>query len=126
LVNTFLFSAKAQKDKTPVEEEFKIIKMPKYPIADLPKNAVHISGVEVMQLVRDSVRLGYVKKGLNIIVEIKPAKPLTAFLQEQMGKDDKDDYNKDGIKILFVLKELRLGTFFIYGIILHKISATAY
>lgn len=108
----FIGSAKAQNEnsKSNTEEEFKVIKMPKFPIADFPKKAVHVSVIEVVQLVKDSVRLGYVRKGLdNHVVQIKPAKNLTEFLQEQLDRMYKNDYKADGIKILFVLKELRLA-----------------
>jgi hypothetical protein len=108
----FLFSATAQNetDKNSGDEEFKVIKMPKFPIADFPKKSVHVSGITLLQLVRDSVRLGYVKKGIdNHAVQIKLTKDLTAFLQEQLDRMYKNDYKEDGIKILFVLKDLRIG-----------------
>jgi len=38
----FIFSAKAQKIKTPVEEEFKIIKMPKYPMRPSQKRGAYL------------------------------------------------------------------------------------
>ncbi|NOT90409.1 hypothetical protein [Ferruginibacter sp.] len=111
LIIAVLF-ANAQKDSKPVEdtEEFTTIKMPKFPIANFPKKSVKIAAISLVQLVRDSVQLGYVLKGMDYhVVHIKPAKPLTAFLQEQIEKMYKNDYKEGGAKILWVLKELRVA-----------------
>jgi hypothetical protein len=102
----------AQQDITPAEEprEFTTIKMPKFPIADFPKKSIKIANIRLIQLVRDSVQLGYVLKSKdNHVVQIKPAKPLTTFLQDQIERMYKNDYKEGGAEILWVLKELRIG-----------------
>ncbi len=107
-------SVKGQTPKNDDEKETvlktKTIKMPKYPIADFPKKSLAVSDIQVIQFVRDSVRLGYVLKGLaNQVAQIQPEKPLTTFLQDHVEKMYKNDFKKDGIKILWVIKELRIG-----------------
>ena len=88
----------------------KVIKMPKYPIADFPKKSAPIADIQVIQFVRDSVRLGYVLKGLaNQVAYIQPEKPLTTLLQNHIEKMYKTDYKKEGGKMLWVIKELRIG-----------------
>lgn len=88
----------------------KIIKMPKYPIADFPKKSIPISDIQVIQLLRDSVGLGYVLKGLaNQVAQIQPEKALTTLLQEHVEKMYKSDFKKEGKKMLWVIKELRIG-----------------
>lgn len=106
------FFACAQKDEKSAKApgESVIIKMSKFPIADFPKKSIHVSDIQVIQVVRDSVKLGYAMKGMDgYIVNLNPAKPLTEFLQEHIIKMYKDEYRKDGVKILWVIKELRLG-----------------
>ncbi len=91
-------------------EELVEIKMPKFPIADLPKKSVKVSNIQVLQFVRDSVRLGYILKGLsNQVMQMVPSKPLTSMLQEQIEKMFGDDYKNDGIKLLLIIKDLRIG-----------------
>jgi hypothetical protein len=102
----------AQKDITPAEEpeEFTTIKMPKFPIADFPKKSIKVADIRLIQLVRDSVKIGYVLKGLDDhVIHIKPAKPLTVFLQEQIDRMYKNDYKEGGAGILWVLKELHVA-----------------
>lgn len=107
-------SAKAQPPENNIADEdninTKFIKMPKYPIADFPKKSLPISHIEVLQFIRDSVRLGYALKGVaNQVAQIQPEKPLTSFLQQHVLKMYKDDFKKGGIKMLWVIKELRIG-----------------
>ncbi len=110
LLFSFLLQAQTESDKNGDAEEVKLIKMPKFPIADFPKKSVAISGIQILQLVPDSVRLGYVKKGIdNHVVQIIPAKPLGAMLNEQIERMYKNDYSHDGVALLFILKELRVG-----------------
>lgn len=111
LIITVMFvNAQYNDDPSTEPEEFKVIKMPKFPIADFPKNSIKVAGIKLIQLVSDSVNLGYVLKGLdNHVVHIKPAKPLTPFLQEQITRMYKNDYKEGGVNILWVLKELRIG-----------------
>ena len=88
----------------------KVIKMPKYPIADFPKKSAPVADIQVIQFVRDSVRLGYVLKGIaNQVAYIQPEKPLTILLQDHIEKMYKSDYKKEGSKMLWVIKELRIG-----------------
>ena len=88
----------------------KTIKMPKYPIADFPKKSLPISNIQVMQFIRDSVRLGYALKGIaNQVAQIQPAKPLTSFLQQHVLKMYNNDFKKGGITMIWVVKELRIG-----------------
>ncbi|WP_462253180.1 hypothetical protein [Ferruginibacter sp.] len=112
LFTLFIFFANAQNDNAPSSEpeKSKVIKMPRFPVADFPKKSIHVSNIQIIQMVRDSVKLGYVLKGLgNQVVEIMPSKPLTFFLQEHIIKMYKNDYKEDGVKILWVLKDLRVG-----------------
>ena len=88
----------------------KIIKMPKYPIADFPKKSAPVADIRIMQFVKDTVRLGYVLRGPgNQVAYIQPEKPLTTMLQNHIEKMYGNDYKKEGIKMLWVIKELRIG-----------------
>ena len=90
--------------------KIKIIKMPKYPIADFPKKSIAVSDIQVLQFVRDSVKLGYVLKGIaNQVAQIQTEKPLTIFLQHHIEKMYKNDFKSEGSKILWVIKELRIS-----------------
>lgn len=105
--------AKGQSSENNVTNEdikTKIIKMPKYTIADFPKKSLPISDIQVIQFIRDSVRLGYALKGVaSQVAQIQPEKPLTSFLQQHVLKMYKNDFKKGGMKMLWVLKELRIG-----------------
>lgn len=106
------FFANAQKEKKVIAEpeEFVTIKMAKFPIADFPKKAIPVSDIRVIQTVRDSIRMGYALKGMdNYVITLKIIKPLTAFLQEHINRMYKNDYKKEGVKILWVVKDLRFG-----------------
>jgi hypothetical protein len=86
------------------------IKLSKYPIADFPNKSVPVSDIRIAQFVSDSVIVGYALKGTdNYVVNLKITKPLTDLLQDHIYKMYKNDFKKDGIKMLWVLKELRLG-----------------
>lgn len=106
------FFANAQKEKKAVvePEEFIIIKMSKFPIADFPKKSIPVSDIRVIQVVRDSIRMGYALKGMDgYVVTLKVAKPLTEVLQEQIKRMYKHGYKKEGAKIFWVVKDLRFG-----------------
>jgi hypothetical protein len=90
--------------------DYKVIKMPRFTIADFPKKTTPISNIEIIQNLRDSVRLGFVFKGLgNQAAEIISKTNLTSFLQEHITKMYGDDYKPTGVKMLWVLKNLRIG-----------------
>lgn len=97
-----------QKEST--EAPLKVLKMPKFSIGSLPKKSIAVSGIEIIQTVWDSTRLGYVQKGAaSYVAAIRPAKPLTIFLQEHFDKLYKDDFKTEGLKILWVVKDLRVS-----------------
>lgn len=90
--------------------EFINIKLSKFPIADFPRKSMPVSDIRIMQFVRDSVRVGYALKGMdNYVVNLKITKPLTSFLQDHIYRMYKDDFKKEGIKMLWILKDLRIG-----------------
>jgi hypothetical protein len=104
--------ANAQNEKvtTNKPEQFLTIKLDKFPIADFPENSMPVSGIQLIQLVNDSVNLGYALKGLTgTVVMLKPAKPLNDFLQEHIARMYKHEYKKNGAKMLWVLKDLHFG-----------------
>ena len=105
--------------KPPVVFKEKIIKMPKYSIGDFPKKSPTISGIKVIQFVKDSVKLGYVFKGPdNQIANLISAKPLSQLIQDDIDKMYNDNYKKNGDELLFVLKDLRIAertSFFEYS-----------
>jgi len=110
LVMSFYTNAQDNKKSGSVPEEFINIKLAKFPIADFPKKSIAVSDIRLIQMVRDSVRMGYALKGMdNYVVTLRINKPLTEFLQDYIVKMYKNDYKKDGIKILWFLKDLRLG-----------------
>ncbi|MEO6406701.1 MAG: hypothetical protein ABIY51_03755 [Ferruginibacter sp.] len=68
-----------------------------------------------MPLMWDSLRLGYVQKGLGgQVATVKPSKHITAFLEDHFNKLYKKDFEKDGASLLWVVKDLRIAerTFF--------------
>jgi hypothetical protein len=92
------------------EVESKQIKMPRFPIADLPKKCMPIADISIMQNVSDSVRLGFVLKGPdNQVAALITKKPLTSFLQDHIYKMYEDDFKKEGAKMFWVIKALRIG-----------------
>lgn len=106
---SFVF-LKAQNAKKEKPIEIKTFKMPKFPIADFPKKSIPISDIQVIQMVRDSIRLGYALKGIdNQVVVLIPEKPLTYFLQEGIYKMYLNDFKEGGAQLLWVIKDLRLG-----------------
>jgi hypothetical protein len=95
----FGFLAHGQKETkaTAEPEEFKTIKMPKFPNADFPKKSIAVSDIQAIQVVRDSVRLGYTMKGLdNHLATMRPSKPLTAFLQDHVYKMYDNSFKDEG------------------------------
>lgn len=110
LLFTYMVKAQSPKKTTTEPEEFVNIKLAKFPIADFPKKSIAVSDIRIIQMVRDSVRMGYALKGMdNYVVTLKIAKPLTDFLQDHIYRMYKDDFKKDGVKMLWVLKDLRMG-----------------
>lgn len=104
--------ANAQNEKATANkpEQYLTIKLDKFPIADFPENSIPVSGIRLIQMVNDSVNLGYALKGMTgTVVMLKPAKPLNEFLQEHIARMYKHGYKKDGAKILWVLKDLHFG-----------------
>ena len=107
---SFLLHAQKTKKNPEPPEEFINIKLAKFPIADFPKKSIPVSDIRIAQIVRDSVNVGYALKGMdNYVVNLKITKPLTDFLQDHIYRMYKDDFKKDGIKMLWVLKDLRMG-----------------
>ena len=99
----------AQKGKA-FKEKFVKIDMPELPIAEFPENSMHISGIQVIQRVNDSVRMGYAYKGMdNSVATLIFKKPLTEILQKQVNRMYKHEYKKDGGIIFWVVKDLRFG-----------------
>lgn len=111
---TFLFlliccviSVNAQKQ---TKEKFVKIDMPELPIAEFPENSIHISGIQVIQTVNDSVRMGYAYKGMdNSVATLIFKKPLSEILQKQVNRMYKHEYKKDGATMFWVVKDLRFG-----------------
>jgi hypothetical protein len=105
-----LFAQNKRNEQNEKEIDYKVIKMPKYSIADFPKKSTTVSNIEIIQKVSDSVCLGFVFKGLgNQAAEIITKKNLTSFLQDHIFKMYADDFRNGGIKILWVLKKLRIS-----------------
>lgn len=113
---TFLFmlvfcgiSVNAQKQKA-FKEKFVKIDMPELPIATFPENTIRVSGIGVIQMVSDSVRMGYAHKGMDYsIATLIFKKPLTEILQKQVNRMYKHEFKKDGATIFWVVKDLRFG-----------------
>ncbi len=107
---SFFLNAQKTTKNPESPEEFINIKLVKFPIADFPKKSIPVSDIRIVQIVRDSVNVGYALKGMdNYVVNLKINKPLTDFLQGHIYQMYKDDFKKDGIKMLWVLKDLRMG-----------------
>lgn len=100
----------AQEEKGPAVLGTKIIRMPKFTIADFPKKSVPVSSIELFQNLEDSIVLGYVQKGIDgHIVELKTEKGLTRLLQDHINKMYKNDYKQEGAAMLWVLENLRIA-----------------
>ena len=107
MISAFFVNAQAKKVK-PIE--IRTFKMSKFPIADFPKKSIPISDIQIVQMVRDSIRLGYAMKGVdNYIVMLVPEKPLTYFLQQGIYRMYLNDFKKGGAQVLWVIKDLRVG-----------------
>ena len=86
------------------------IRLAKFPIADFPKKTLPVSDIRIAQMVKDSVIMGYALKGMdNYVVNLKMPKPLTDLLQRHIYRMYEDDFKKEGIKMFWVLKDLRMG-----------------
>jgi hypothetical protein len=109
-LSSFWVNAQSAAKPTKEPEESISIKLAKFPIADFPKKSIAVSDITIIQMVRDSVQMGYALKGMdNYVVTLKISKPLTSFLQDHIYRMYKHEFNKQGIKILWVLKDLRMG-----------------
>ncbi|RYY68230.1 MAG: hypothetical protein EOO13_12895, partial [Chitinophagaceae bacterium] len=98
----------AAKSEIPVDT--KLVKMPKFTIADFPKKAMQVSSIQIIQLLKDSVTLGFVQKGVDgHVAKLVVSKPVTQMLQEHIFKMYKNDYKETGSPVLWVLKDLRIG-----------------
>jgi len=107
--SSFLAAQTTNKNTNLLEESISI-KLAKFPIADFPNKSVPVSDIRIAQMVRDSVNIGYALKGMdNYVVNLKITKPLTDFLQDHIYRMYEDDFKKDGIKMFWVLKDLRMG-----------------
>ena len=110
LLSSLWVNAQSPKKPAKEPEESINIKLAKFPIADFPKKSIAVSDIRIIQMVRDSVRMGYALKGMdNYVVTLKITKPLTSFLQDHIYRMYKHEFKKQGIKILWVLKDLRMG-----------------
>ena len=107
---------KAQDNKLTKRETF-TIKLQKFPIANFPENAIPVSDIRLIQVLPDSINLGYTTKGMMVqhVVVLRPSKPLTDFLQEHIMRMYKSSYAKNGAKMLWILKDLRFGEKLIPG-----------
>ena len=105
-----LHFVKAQKPKQPDPLEYKTFRLPKFPDADFPKKSISIAGIQVIQMLRDSIRFGYAMKGMDDhVVVLVPEKPPTYFLQEGIGKMYGHEFKPGGAYVLWVIKDLRVG-----------------
>lgn len=130
LLQLFFIAAFAQEENnsTPLLGT-KIIKMPRFTIADFPKKSPAVSSIEIIQNLDDSVVLGFVQKGADgHIVQLKTEKPLTLLLQDHITKMYKNDYSENGSPMLWVLEKLRIAerTTFSNSLAYAKIKITSY
>lgn len=110
LFYTLFSNAQNEKQGVAGREKFVTIEMSKLPIAEFPRKAISVSNIRVIQAVIDSFRMGYTVKGMNHSgATLKFDKPLTVILQEQATRMYKHEYKKDGVEILWVVKNLRFG-----------------
>lgn len=110
-------------------ERTKKVKMPKYYKAYLPKKSMPIADIQVVQAVPDSTRLGFLQKGLDSHKVIAvPAEDLSVFLQQYITKQYENDYKKEGMMLLLVVKNLRINerTFFSSERAFARLHADAY
>lgn len=108
LLTCCVISVNAQKEK--LKEKFVKIDMPEMPVAEFPDNSIHISGIQVIQRVNDSVRMGYAYKGMdNSVATLIFKKPLSEILQKQVNRMYKHEYKKDGATMFWAVKDLRFG-----------------
>lgn len=110
LLSTFWVKSQSPAKQAIEPEESINIKLARFPIADFPKKSIIVSDIRIIQMVRDSVRMGYALKGMdNYVVTLKITKPLTTFLQDHIYRMYKHEFKKEGLKILLVLKDIRMG-----------------
>ena len=103
-------NAQPGKGNSQDQVEIKTFRMPKFPIADFPKKAIPISDIQVIQMLRDSIIMGYAMKGTdNHIVAMVPERPPTYFLNEAVNKMYKHEFQNNGLRVLWVIKDLRIG-----------------
>ena len=100
LLSSFWVNAQSPAKPVKEPEESISIKLAKFPIADFPKKSIVVSDIRIIQMVRDSVRMGYALKGMdNYVVTLKITKPLTSFLQEHIYRMYKHEFKKQEEKI---------------------------
>jgi hypothetical protein len=108
----FLYSlcldAQNAKENSPKKVKNISIKLSKFPIADFPENSLPVSDIRIAQMVRDSVIVGHAVRSTALIY-FKITKPLTDFLQQHIYRMYKGDFAKEGIKMFWVLKDLKVG-----------------
>lgn len=105
----FLFQPIVAQENNSYSKE-KIIRWPKFFKAQIPENVTAVAGIQVIPLVWDRERLGYVQVGLNNKkVSARPDKSFTPFLQEYIQKQYGDDYKKTGMHLLWIVKDLRIN-----------------
>jgi len=91
-------------------ERFVNISMDKMPIADFPDGSIPVSGIRIIQALKDSVRFGYAFKSLTgTVASLQFSKPVTEVLELQIKRMYKHGYKKSGTELLWVLRDLRLG-----------------
>jgi hypothetical protein len=111
------------------QERTKKVKMPKFYKASLPAKSVAVADIQIVQAVPDSTCLGYLQKGLaNQKVTAVPDKNLVSFLQDYIKKQYNEDYSKEGVHFLWVIKDLRINerTFFSTESAFARLHADAY
>ncbi len=114
---------------TIAQERTRKVKMPKYYKASIPADAMAVAGIQVIHVLPDSTRLGFLQKGLaNQKVTAVPEENMTTFLQEYIDKQYKDDYKKEGVYLLWMIKDLRINerTFFSTEKAFARLHADAY
>ena len=103
-------NAQPGKNNSNDQVEVAALKMPKFPIADFPKKSIPVSGIQIIQMLRDSIIVGYAMKGMdNHIVALVPEKQPTLFFNEAINKMYKSEFKEAGAQLLWVINDLRIG-----------------
>jgi hypothetical protein len=110
-------------------ERKKTIKWPKYFKAQIPIGAPEVASISVVPFLWDADRLGYVQVGLdNKKISAVPDKPFQNFIQDYITKQYGDDYKKNGLHLLWIVKDLRINerTFMSSELAFTRLKADAY